>query len=229
MGLLDNFEQRLDQLVNGTFARAFRDVVEPVEIASRIQREMDTRAAIISRGRTVVPNEFTVDLSSHDFDRLHDLVDPIRGELVGIVKEHATDQRYTFLGQVDVKLTEDPTLDTGVIRVHSEAKASAQPPQPIATAPPEVSGHPKLLVGGQTYPLTKPRTRLGRGAGVDIMVEDPGVSRSHAEIVLGMPAVVRDLGSTNGTSVDGRKIAEAPLHDGAQIMIGSTILTFRSS
>ena len=230
MGLLDNFEQRLDQLVNQPFQRAFKDVVEPVEIASRMQREMDTRAAIISRGRTVVPNAFTVDLSSHDYERLADIADPIRAELVDMARQYGDEQRYTFLGRVTVEIGEDPTLDTGVFRVHSQTKADAHAPQPAAAragaAP--IAGHPRLVVGNNSYPLTKSRTRIGRGQGTDLDVEDPGVSRAHAEIVLGSPPVVRDLGSTNGTSVDGRKVAEAPLHDGAQIKVGSTVLTFRS-
>jgi len=228
MGLLENFEQRLDQMVNQPFARAFKDVVEPVEIASRIQREMDRRSAIMSRGRTVVPNRFEVDLSSHDFERLSELSEAIRAELESVVRDYATEQRYTFLGSVAVALEEDPTLETGVIRVRSEAKAEAHSP-PVAAAAVEVAGQPRLVVAGQAYPLTKSRTRLGRGSGADIAVEDPGVSRSHAEVVLGIPPLVRDLGSTNGTTLDGRKVAEAPLHDGARVTIGSTTLTFRDS
>ncbi len=230
MGLLDNFEQRLDQIVNGPFQRVFKDVVEPVEIASRIQQDMDKRAAIISRSQTVVPNSFTVDLSSHDYERLAELVDAIRLELISVVRQHATEQRYVFRGHVDVALAEDPTLDTGVFRVHSEMKPEAHPPE--LPVPPggtdQFSGHPYLIVAGKTHQLTKSRSRLGRGAGVDIPVDDAGVSRAHAEIILGIPPIVRDLGSTNGTSVDGRKIAESPLHDGAQITIGSTTMTFRS-
>lgn len=228
MGLLENFESRLDQLVNGAFARAFRDVVEPVEIASRIQREMDRRAAVMGRARTVVPNRYTVELSSHDYERLAELTEPISEELAGIVKDYATEQRYTFLGGIAVEIEDDPTLDTGLIRVRSETKADAHAPSTAPKAS-EVVGHPRLIHGGDTYPLTKPRTRIGRGAGADISLEDPGVSRSHAEIVLGIPHVLRDLGSTNGTRLDGRAIAEAPLYDGARITIGSTTFTFRDS
>ena len=237
MGLLDNFERRLDDIVNGPFQRAFKDVVEPVEIASRISKEMDRRAAIMSRGRTVVPNVFTVELSPHDYERLTELIDAIRFELMTVVRQHATDQRYTFTGNVAVDLVEDPTLDTGVFKVHSATKPDASPPPAPpagagaagAAGPGEsFAGHPRLIVAGKTYQLTKSQTRLGRGTGVDIPVDDPGVSRSHAEIVLGIPPTVRDLGSTNGTAVDGRKVAESPLHDGAQITIGGTTMTFRS-
>lgn len=228
MGLLDNFEQRLDQLVNGPFQRVFKDVVEPVEIAAKLQQEMDKRAAIISRGRTVVPNSFTVELSSHDYERLADIAEAIRAELIAVVRQHATNQRYTFLGNVDVALSEDPTLDTGVFHVRSATKADAHQPEAEPAFVSQFTGHPQVTVSGSTYQLTKSKTRIGRGLGVDIAVDDPGVSRTHAEIELGIPPVIRDLGSTNGTSVDGRKVAESPLHDGAQITVGNTTMTFRS-
>lgn len=229
MGLLDNFEQRLDQMVNGTFARAFRASVEPVELASRIQKEMDTRAAIVSRGRTVVPNIFTVDLSHDDLERLDVFADQMREELTGVARQYAAEQRYTFLGSVDVRFTEDPDLATGVFRVRSQAHADAvgasRPAGPIP--PGQLTGHPRLVIGTASYPLTRAHTRLGRGQGADIQVDDPGVSRAHAEIVLGLPVVIRDLGSTNGTLVEGRRVTEAPLHDGARIQVGSTVITYR--
>jgi hypothetical protein len=230
MGLLDNFEARLDQLVNGTFASAFRDVVEPVELASFIQKEMDTRAAIVSQGRTVVPNVFTVDLSSEDISRLNVYADQMRVELADVARQYAVEQRYTFLGAVDVRFHEAPELKTGVFKVRSQAHADSAPVSQPATSPlaqQEATGHPRLMIGSASHPLTKSHTRLGRGAGADIQVEDPGVSRAHAEIVLGLPVIVRDLGSTNGTLLDGRKIAESPIHNGAQIQIGSTTITYR--
>jgi Protein of unknown function (DUF3662)/FHA domain len=229
MGLLDNFEQRLDQLVNGTFAKAFRDAVEPVELASRIQKEMDTRAAIVSRGRTVVPNIFTIELSTSDIQRLDVYADQMRTELADVARQYAAEQRYTFLGSVDVRFAEDPTLETGVFRVRSQAHADAVGGQRSATPiqAGDATGHPRLVIGSASYPLTRSHTRIGRGAGADIQIDDSGVSRAHAEIVLGLPVVIRDLGSTNGTLVEGRKISESPLHNGARIQVGSTVITYR--
>lgn len=229
MGLLDNFEQRLDQLVNGTFAKAFRDHVEPVELASRIHKEMDTRSAIVSRGRTVVPNKFTIELSTEDLQRLDYYDEQMRAELLDMTKRYAEEQRYTFLGPVEVSFAEDPTLDTGVFNVRSEAQPNANPSArpPIPVTPGEVTGHPRLVVGSQSYPLTRSRTRIGRGTGSDIQIDDPGISRAHAEIVLGLPVVLRDLGSTNGTLLEGRRISEVPLFDGARITVGSTTITYR--
>lgn len=224
MGLLDRFEQRVDRMVNGAFAKAFKAEVQPVELAAALQRELDERAAIVSRGRTVVPNQFTLWLSGEDFDRLTVYADTLQGELATLAKEYAQDQRYTFLGPVSVTLQLDDELDTGLFRVGSEAKAAV-------TATNRAAGLPTatLVAAGGEYPLARGTTRLGRGADADIRIDDPGVSRHHCEIVISSAgAVLHDLGSTNGTYVDGVQISEVRLHDGAIIRLGSTSLTFRS-
>ena len=65
MGGLQRFEQRLERLISGAFARAFRSAVQPVEIAAALQRECDNNAQILSRDRRLVPNDFHVELSQH--------------------------------------------------------------------------------------------------------------------------------------------------------------------
>ncbi|MFC6239410.1 FhaA domain-containing protein [Longivirga aurantiaca] len=233
MGLLDRFEQRLDRMVNGAFARAFKAEVQPVEIASALTREMDDRAAVVSRGRTVVPNVFVVDLSPHDHDRLSVYAGTLTEELGTMVREHAEEQRYTFLGGTEITLARDDSLETGLFRVHSEAKAGvASAPNPART--PSIpgsrpdAGHPRLVGDDVDHPLSRAVTRIGRGSDVDIRVDDPGVSRHHAEILLGREVVLRDLGSTNGTYVDGVQVGEVVLRDGATVQLGSVRLTFRA-
>ena len=156
MGLLDRFEQRLDRMVNGAFARAFKAEVQPVEIAAALQREMDDRAAVVSRGRTVVPNVFVVDLSPHDHDRLSVYAGTLTEELAAMVREYAEEQRYTFLGGTSVELTRDDALETGLFRVHSEAKAE------VASTPHGVRTPPTAPTGAGTRawsPTTPSRTR----------------------------------------------------------------------
>lgn len=221
MGLLDRFEQRVDRMVNGAFARAFKAEVQPVELGAALQRELDDRAAIVARGRTVVPNVFTISLSSEDFNRLALYAETLQGELAGLARDYAGEQRYTFLGPVSVAMQLDDALDTGLFRVISEAKAAAQPS-------PGSGPGARLIASGGEYRLHKGTTRLGRGADADIRIDDPGVSRHHADIVLGADAVLRDLGSTNGTYVDGVQISETVLRDGSTIRLGSTSVTFRS-
>lgn len=224
MGLLDRFEDRLDRLVNGAFARAFKAEVQPVELAAAVQKEMDDRAAVVAKGRTVVPNVFTLDLSPHDDERLSVYRTPLQAELATVVTEYAAEQSYSLLGPAEVRLDRDDTLETGIFRVHSEARAAVV----AAAGGSPLSGQPYLEVGGTAYPLVRAVSRLGRGTEADIRVEDPGVSRAHCEIVLGSPAIVRDLGSTNGTSVDGSRVTQAALVNGSTITIGGTTLVFRT-
>ena len=234
MGLLDRFEQRLDRMVNGAFARAFKAEVQPVEIASALTREMDDRAAVVSRGRTVVPNVFVVDLSPHDHDRLSVYAGTLTEELGTMVREHAEEQRYTFLGGTEITLARDDSLETGLFRVHSEAKAGIASNPVVARTPSTTSrpqtdaGQPRLVSDDAQHVLTRAVTRIGRGSDVEIRVDDPGVSRHHAEILLGREVVLRDLGSTNGTYVDGVQVGEVVLTDGATVQLGGTRLTFRA-
>ena len=270
MGLLQKFEVSLDRVVNGAFAKAFKAEVQPVELAAALQRDVDDRASVLDRDRTVIPNVFHVELSDHDYKRLAVFKDALTAELATLVTTYAGEQHYTLLGEVRVTLSEDDELETGIFRVRSEAKAevtsragvvkAAEPAPPATPAPaaapssaaqvePEATsapdersaaqsqessgsqsgGQPRLEVGGQAYPLVRAITLMGRGTDADIRVEDPGVSRRHCEIVVGNPAIIRDLKSTNGTFVDGIRIDECSLTEGAIVKLGGTAFTFRSS
>ncbi len=223
VGLLDRFEDRLDRLVNGAFARAFKSEVQPVEIAAALQKEMDDRAAVVSRGRTVVPNVFTAELSPTDDERLSVHRDALEGELAQLVSEYAKQQDYTLLGPVIVTLDRDDDLETGIFRIHSVSRSAM-----TAGSPPPNPGQPSLTIGDAHFALVRPVTRVGRGNDADIRIDDPGVSRLHCEVVLGTPTVVRDLNSTNGVSVDGTRVTQAALVDGSTVTLGQTTMVFRS-
>jgi hypothetical protein len=135
------------------------------------------------------------------------------------------------MGGAEVTLARDDDLETGLFRVHSEAKAGVATQAPAGRVPasaPMEAGHPRLVADDTAHPLARAVTRLGRGSDVDIRIDDPGVSRHHAEILLGREVVLRDLGSTNGTYVDGVQVGETVLHDGAVVQLGGTRLTFRA-
>lgn len=223
---MGRFERRLDRLVNGVFAKTFKAEVEPVEVAAALQRECDDRAAIVSRGRTMVPNDFTVELGDSDYQRLSLYAEPLGNELAAMIREHAEEQGYAFVGPVAVGFSRVDNLDTGLFRIRSEAKAgvTARSTAP-AGAPPPVAAH--LDFGDRIVALTRRTTVLGRGEDVDLRIDDPGVSRKHAQIVLGDPCRVEDLGSTNGTWLDGRQVSSAELFDGSRLAIGAITVTFR--
>ncbi|WP_367124862.1 FhaA domain-containing protein [Streptomyces phytohabitans] len=137
MGVMKRFEQRLEGLVNGTFAKVFKSEVQPVEIAGALQRECDNNATIWNRERTVVPNDFIVELSAPDHERLSPYSGQLGDELSSMVRDYAKQQRYTFMGPVKVHLEKAEDLDTGLYRVRSRTLASS-----TSQAPSHFGGSP---------------------------------------------------------------------------------------
>ncbi|MFF4015514.1 FhaA domain-containing protein [Streptomyces sp. NPDC001843] len=157
MGVLKKFEQRLEGLVNGTFAKVFKSEVQPVEIAGALQRECDNNATIWNRERTVVPNDFIVELSAPDYERLSPYSGQLGDELAGMVRDYAKQQRYTFMGPIKVNLEKADDLDTGLYRVRSRTLASSSsqqsPSAPAAPAASPPTGRPgQGAPGGYGYP-----------------------------------------------------------------------------
>ncbi len=243
MGMFDRMEKGIERAVNGAFAKAFRSEVQPVEIASALKREVDDRATIVARGRTLVPNTFVVELGPADHGRLGEWEDALGDELRDVVSEHAGQQEYAFVGPITVAFEEAEDLDTGVFRVRSsttKGRVQAVPqgapaPSPShgqapAAAPRSGALHVSLDVEGRSYQLSSPVTVIGRGAEADVVVDDAGVSRRHAEVHTDGDRVwVKDLGSTNGTFVDGERVGAtgSPLADGSRITLGRTRIVVR--
>lgn len=230
MGVLQRFERRLEGLVEGAFARVFGGVVQPVEVAAALQREAADKKAIVGAGRVLVPNSYVVELGPVDHERLGEYDEPLRAELASMVKEHAEEQGWSFVGKVGVVFEKVDELDTGVFRVRSAVLADAQPADPGTTG----TGRPRLVLPAgsgtpeRTVLLTKPVTVIGRGAEADLRLHDTGVSRAHLELHLeGDDVRLADLRSTNGTIVNGRKVSGALLVDGDRIEVGATPMVFK--
>ncbi|MER7346115.1 DUF3662 and FHA domain-containing protein [Streptomyces aurantiacus] len=166
MGVLKKFEQRLEGLVNGTFAKVFKSEVQPVEIAGALQRECDNNATIWNRERTVVPNDFIVELSAPDFERLSPYSGQLGDELSGMVREYAKQQRYSFMGPIKVHLEKAEDLDTGLYRVRSRTLASSTSQTPDhAPGGPAGPGGPAAPGGGPTSAGQGPRGGPGSPQG----------------------------------------------------------------
>ena len=216
MGLLDSFEKGLERAVNSAFAKTFRSGIQPVEIASALRRELDTNTAVVSRERIIVPNSFVVRLSDDDFPRMQGLGNALLDELNALMTTHATSQGYSFAGPVTIALEADPKVTTGTVHVNS------------GTVEGRVTWQAVLDVAGTRHPITAARTVIGRGSDAQVTIADAGSSRRHAEILWdGERAMLRDLGSTNGTKLDGTRVGEAPLPSESTITIGRTDLVFR--
>lgn len=234
MGVLQRFERRLGDLVEGAFARVFGGYVQPVEVAAALQREAEDKKMIVGQGRLLVPNDFVVELGESDAKRLADYDEPLCRELGAMVSEHAQEQGWSFVGPVSVRFEQVAALDTGVFHVRSAvlqpvAVSPATAP-PIEPAPPVGAAY--LLVPGngneRRVELSAEITRVGRSSEADVRLPDTGVSRLHAELrLLGDEVVLVDLGSTNGTTLNGERVQEGRLRDGDRIGVGSSSLLFR--
>jgi hypothetical protein len=232
MGILQRFENRLEQMVSGAFAKAFRSAVQPVEVAAALQREVDNSAQILSRNRRLVPNQFHVELSPQDYARLAPYSSTLADELVEMLRDHAHEQSYVFTGPVSISFDESEDLSTGRFRVRSSALAKVTPASESSVTDTAVRRARVILeVNGMRHPLDPPGIVIGRGTDADLRINDPGVSRRHAEIRVHpgesqVPTVsVVDLGSTNGMLVNGQKVTHATLDDGATVKIGNTTMT----
>lgn len=235
MGIFARFERRVEGAVSGVFARAFKGDVQPVEIVARLQRELDGEAKLMSRERRLVPNDFTVGLSSHDHDKLAPYGKTLVAELAGELKKHAQAMGYVFNGPITIHLERDEALPVGRFTVTSEAVAGVA--RRAAHAVDANRARPKfradgraglvLEVNGMRHPLSPPGLVIGRGSEADLRINDPGISRRHAEIrVDGAGAeqhiAIVDLGSTNGIVVNGHRVRHSDLTDGTRIEIGTT-------
>jgi Protein of unknown function (DUF3662)/FHA domain len=231
VGGLQKLEHRLEQMISGAFARAFRSAVQPVEIAAALQRECDNNAQILSRERRLVPNDFHVELSRTDLDRLSPYDSTLEEELVTQLRDHAGQQSYVFPGPVTIAFEAADDLTTGRFRIRSRAQAKVTSD---ATHTQVGRARAVLEVNGTRHPLQPPGLVVGRGTDADLRINDPGVSRRHVEFTVsgsatgsGLAIEVHDLGSTNGMLVDGHRITHTGLRDGSQVKIGNTTMTVR--
>jgi hypothetical protein len=232
--VIQRFEQRLESVVTGAFARAFRSAVQPVEIAAALQREVDNSVQVLSRDRILAPNVFTVELSSQDYERLAPFRDTLAVELARLVEEHVDAQRYTLSGDISIDFVEADDLGTGRFRVAGTTGASVISPGGASVA--ETATTPAALrrsdvvieVNGARHPVGGQGVIIGRGSEADLRINDPGISRKHAQITVshreGTEVEVVDLESTNGVILNGRRVTNAPVPDGSQLQLGNTHL-----
>lgn len=243
MSLISGFEQRLERAVDGFFARIFKSGVHPVEIGKRLLRVMEDGKTMALK-RTYVPNIYRILLSDEDYDRLAPLEPKLVEEMEVFVSEAARQREWVLADSPRVSFDPDEGLGRGEFRVQAEAvvlerprrrRPKEPPPQAWEERAPSRGPASLVMLADESPVKTLPiegRLQIGRQSGNDLVVSDPGVSRNHAEVV-GYDdgdCLLRDLGSTNGTIVNGTKLGEGDehrLHDGDRITVGHTVIEFR--
>ena len=207
-------------MVEGTFARIFRSGIRPVELGRRLVREMDDGRSVDVRGRTVVPNHFTIELSDVDHERFAEVADSLERELAEAAREHARDEAYVFMGPVTVELQASDKQHTGAFQITGrmrEGKGGR-------------GAGSLVLPTGERLALGEAVVTVGRRPESTLQLADPNVSRNHAEIrPHGNGWVVVDLGSTNGSRVNGTRITSQELHEGDEVAFGNTVVHFEAS
>lgn len=228
MSVLDRFEKSVEGAVNGVFSKFGSKDLQPVDLSSALEREIDNEAMPVGRDRTVAPNEYRFKLSTPDFDHIEQWgSETLADELANNLTNYARSQHYAFVGPVVVIFEEDLDLAKGSFKLTA---ASVQGNAVPVTTDEQSQDCPLLEINGSQYLLTKEKTILGRGSGCDIVIDDPGISRKHLEIdVTPNGVIARDLGSTNGTYVEGHQVPAATLLDGNTITIGRTRILYWAS
>jgi len=204
-------ERRLERFVDGAVGRFFRGGVRPVEIGHRLSREMADSRSVGVKGQPVVANHFLVELAEVDLDRFADVEESLVRELCDSVRQTARDEGWQFMGPVRVVLSSSSAVRAGQLQVEARMK--------------EADGGAGVLhlANGQQVVLGAYRLTLGRLPECTITFDDTNVSREHAEIRPdGDGFVIADLGSTNGTTVNGVAISQRRLDDGDVIALSST-------
>ena len=249
MSVLRSLESKIAGLVEGTFSRAFRSEVRPVEIARRLAREMEEHKSF-SVSRTYVPNEYRVFLSPRDRERFASYEEALSGELAGYLLEHARRDRLALLSRPVIEFETDDRLGLGQFgiqtRVVQPEEESDQPAEhdeggrtmiystagrvaePLEERARERSESALLLIDGKRMMVGPAGVTLGRSRQCDVVLDDPNVSRQHAEIrPRGGSWVLTDLGSTNGSSINGRRI-DGPevVKPGDELEIGTSVIKF---
>jgi hypothetical protein len=250
MSVLKSLESKIAGLVEGTFSRAFRSEVRPVEIARKLAREMEEHKTL-SLSHTYVPNEYRVFLSPRDRERFMEVEDALVSELTGYLLEHARRERLVLMSRPVVEFETDDRLGLGEFGIQArvvnpEPEVADEPPAPESSGrtmiystagrmaePLEERARQRrqtalLLMGGKRLVVGPTGATMGRSRECDVMVEDPNVSRTHAEVrPRGGSWVLTDLGSTNGSRLNGRRVEGTEvLKPGDEIELGTTLLTF---
>lgn len=229
MGVLQDFERRLEGAVEGFFARAFRSGLQPVELAKAIQRYAEDHQQVTDSG-VIVPNLYRFRVDSRDAERMQEFGGELTDELAGVVVRTADERGWTLRGPAVVRIEDSDDVRYGTYELAGRVEV-VEGAQPQAPRPAPGGSRYRLRVvrpgGERELELTGARVVVGRLPDCDLYLDDPTVSRQHAAFVRrGDEWWVVDLGSTNGTRVNGRATSEQLLAPGDRVELSDAVVDF---
>ncbi len=217
--VLRSLETALERLVEGTFSRAFKAELQPVELGRQLIKEMSARQKVDVDNKSIVPNQFEILVAQEDHDQLAELSGSLNTELVRSAHQFALAENHGFVGPIAIKLERSPEVRVG----QSKIEASFKEPEVGAASSfvVELSNNPDIRLFNRTM-------SIGRHEECDIVLDDENISRRHAELQPHKESfLLVDLGSTNGCKVNGERHNKAQLWDGDEVTLGPIRIAFR--
>ena len=218
--VIKKVENKIEKLVEGTFAKFFSSELKPVEISRKIVRELELNRSIGVHGDHLAPNDFDVAISESDYSNLIKAKEPLEQELEETIRDYSYQEGYIFLGSINVSIKKEENLRAGTFRIDARLKQDESGCPPGALVLPDGK---RIQIGNRVI-------TIGRLQDSTICIDDPSISRNQAEVLLRETGyLLSDLGSTNGTLVNGRRISQHVLTDHDQIEFGSYRIRFEAS
>lgn len=233
-------EKQFERFIERPLQRFFGGRLEPADIAKHLSRAMEDERQIFS-GKLIGPNLYEVKLSTEDAEHFKSYETTLRQDLSDYLVDLAGRRGITLLGRPEIRLLPTPGMGRGEIDVAAQlvdrsgegqhTRQFTQPLQAVVTdEPQQMTASAWLEIKDRVVALNQPFLTLGRSIDNEIILEADDVSRQHAQIKLkGGHYVLTDLQSANGTRVNGQRITECVLHDGDELCIAATCMTFRLS
>jgi len=246
VSLLRSLEEKIEGLVEGAFSRAFKSHVQPVELARKLAKEMEEHKTV-SVSRVYVPNHYVVFLSPDDREQFQSYEVALKKELSDYLLERARGEGLALVTRPQIEFKTDDRLALGEFGIQAqllgEPEGDKEPPQadyghtmvytPDRAAPPPADfmakprGRGYVTIDGKRNLLSGERMTIGRSRECELVIDDPNVSRQHAELRKTIEGwMIADLGSTNGVKVNGKRVHEEVLRPGDKITLGLIELGF---
>jgi hypothetical protein len=206
--VLKGVENRLERMFEKTFSRPFKSSLQPIEIGTRIVREVDLTRRLSSQG-PISPNQIRVWLGPADAARFEGFQKALVSELEETVRQHAVSEGFSFVGPVKVEVFIDDDIKAGNVEVKTEFVGGESQPRLISS-------------DGRSVNVGEQPVVIGRSPDVAFVINDSNVSRRHAELWRTTEGVaIRDLQSTNGTFVNGHRVTAVSLSPRDDVTIGT--------
>jgi hypothetical protein len=223
MSLIDQFEVQFNELSNSEILEGSLDEIQPVELAGVLQQEISRIQMTVSPSEKV--EEINISLSNHDYKRLKKYESLIIDGLENMLQKSAELKRIDAIKDTRVNIVQDSSLDKGLVKSIPNVKFES----PLIEIEEIVESRKFILeINGMKKSLEPGEYTLGRGTEVDIQIQDPGISRKHLVIIIDEKVIVKDLGSTNGTYINGERITELEVEEQITFRVGVTEIRIAS-